>query len=72
MIRRVFTEHQRIIFNGNGYDEAWLEEAGKRGLSNPSTIALPRPRPSSLNSEKPIVVSAVELLCDYLAELDQK
>ena len=34
LIRRVFTEHQRIIFNGNGYDEAWLEEAGKRGLSN--------------------------------------
>ena len=32
LIRRVFTEHQRIIFNGNGYDEAWLKEAGKRGL----------------------------------------
>ena len=43
LIRRVFTEHQRIIFNGNGYDEAWLEEAGKRGRSNlPSTAdALP-------------------------------
>ena len=34
LIRRVFTEHQRIIFNGNGYDAAWLEEAEKRGLSN--------------------------------------
>ncbi len=34
LIRRVFTEHQRIIFNGNGYDGAWLEEAERRGLSN--------------------------------------
>ena len=39
LIRRVFTEHQRIIFNGNGYDEAWLEEAGKRGLSNLTSTA---------------------------------
>ena len=43
LIRRVFTEHQRIIFNGNGYDDAWLKEAEKRGLYNlPSTAeALP-------------------------------
>ena len=39
LIRRVFTEHQRIIFNGNGYNEAWLEEAGKRGLSNLTSTA---------------------------------
>ena len=39
LIRRVFTEHQRIIFNGNGYDEAWLEEAKKRGLSNLTSTA---------------------------------
>lgn len=34
LIRRVFTEHQRILFDGNGYDEAWLKEAEKRGLAN--------------------------------------
>ena len=34
LIKRVFTEHQRIIFNGNGYDDAWLKEAEKRGLCN--------------------------------------
>ena len=34
LIRRELTEHQRIIFNGNGYDEAWIAEAEKRGLSN--------------------------------------
>ena len=39
LIRRVFTEHQRIIFNGNGYDEAWIREAESRGLSNLATTA---------------------------------
>ena len=34
LIRRVFTEHQRIIFNGNGYDGNWIAEAERRGLSN--------------------------------------
>ena len=32
LIRRVFTQHQRIIFNGNGYEDAWLQEAARRGL----------------------------------------
>ena len=43
LIRRVLTEHQRIIFNGNGYTEDWVAEAEKRGLCNfPSTAdALP-------------------------------
>lgn len=29
--------HKRILFNGNGYDPAWLEEASRRGLSNLAT-----------------------------------
>ena len=29
-----FREHRRIIFNGNGYGEEWIEEAKQRGLSN--------------------------------------
>ena len=29
-----FTQHQRIIFNGNGYSEEWKQEAARRGLSN--------------------------------------
>ena len=43
LIRRVIREHKRIIFNGNGYDESWLEEAEKRGLLNLRTTpeALP-------------------------------
>ncbi len=38
LIREVIAKHKRIIFNGNGYDSAWLEEAARRGLKNmPST-----------------------------------
>ena len=38
LVCRTFTEHQRIIFNGNGYSDDWKEEAARRGLSNyPST-----------------------------------
>ena len=34
LVKRELTDHQRIIFNGNGYEDAWVEEARKRGLSN--------------------------------------
>ena len=34
LIRATIKGHKRIIFNGNGYDDAWLEEADRRGLSN--------------------------------------
>ena len=34
-----YREHKRIIFNGNGYDEAWLAEAQRRGLPNFRTAA---------------------------------
>ena len=39
LIKKVFTDHQRIIFNGNGYDDAWIAEAEKRGLSNLKSAA---------------------------------
>ncbi len=39
LIRDTIKAHKRIIFNGNGYDDAWLEEAEKRGLSNLKTTA---------------------------------
>ena len=34
LIKKTITEHKRIIFNGNGYDDAWIAEAEKRGLLN--------------------------------------
>ena len=34
LIKKTVTDHKRIIFNGNGYDDAWIAEAEKRGLLN--------------------------------------
>ena len=34
LLHDTFKAHQRIIFNGNGYDDSWAEEAKRRGLSN--------------------------------------
>ena len=34
LIKRSIREHCRIIFNGNGYEEAWVREAARRGLCN--------------------------------------
>ena len=39
LIKKTFIEHQRIIFNGNGYDDAWIKEAEKRGLCNLTSTA---------------------------------
>ena len=34
LIKEYMSEHQRIIFNGNGYADEWVEEAARRGLPN--------------------------------------
>lgn len=39
LIKDTITEHKRIIFNANGYDDSWIEEAGRRGLQNLKTTA---------------------------------
>ena len=43
LIKKTIKKHKRIIFNGNGYDDKWIEEAEKRGLVNLPTTpdALP-------------------------------
>lgn len=53
MIKKLFTEHHRIVFNGNGYTDDWIEEAARRGLPNlPSMVdaipALVTPKAVSL------------------------
>ena len=40
MIKKTIKDHKRIIFNGNGYDDAWIREATEvRGLMNYRTTA---------------------------------
>jgi glutamine synthetase len=57
LIKRYAAEHQRIVFNGNGYSESWVTEAKRRGLPNlPSMVdAIP-----ALTSER-----AVRLFGDF-------
>ncbi len=38
MIKRLMRDHERIVFNGNGYSEEWVEEAARRGLPNNKTM----------------------------------
>lgn len=65
LIKKTLTDHQRVIFNGNGYSEEWVAEAERRGLPNVKTMVDAVP---SLISEKSIkmfekfkVFSEVEL-----------
>ncbi|HEX3075571.1 MAG TPA: glutamine synthetase III [Lachnospiraceae bacterium] len=38
LIKRTLSEHQRVIFNGNGYSDEWVAEAARRGLPNVKTM----------------------------------
>ena len=51
LVCEAFTNHQRILFDGNGYADAWKEEAARRGLSNYPSAAVALP---SLIQEKNI------------------
>lgn len=51
LIKRTVTEHQRIVFNGNGYSNEWVEEAERRGLPNLKSMVEAIP---SLVSDKAI------------------
>ncbi len=34
LVKKIYHAHKRIVFNGNGYTDEWVKEAGKRGLLN--------------------------------------
>ncbi len=53
LIKKYANEHQRIVFNGNGYSAEWVEEAARRGLSNITSMVDAIP---SLATEKSIAL----------------
>ena len=53
LIKEYMTEHQRIIFNGNGYSDEWVVEAEKRGLPNIKSMI---EAASTLTSEKAVAL----------------
>ncbi len=44
VIKDTLTQHARILFNGNGYTEEWVEEAARRGLDNLKSVPEAMPR----------------------------
>ena len=74
LIKRVIKEHKRIIFNGNGYDDAWIAEAEKRGLLNLKTTPDCLPYYISEKNEKLFsehkVLSPSELNARYEIKLE--
>lgn len=51
LIKQYAIEHHRIVFNGNGYAQAWVEEAARRGLPNISSMVEAIP---ALTTEKSV------------------
>ena len=52
LIKRTVTEHQRVIFNGDGYSDEWVAEAEKRGLPNVKSMVEAIPYLASEKSVK--------------------
>ena len=75
LIKRVITEHQRILFDGNGYGEEWIKEATEvRGLSNLKTTAdamphlLDQKNKDMLMAHKVFTEAELESRCEIMLE----
>ncbi len=71
LMQRVVKEHKRVIFNGNGYSDEWLEEAERRGLPNcksvvDSVYAMTEPRTIKMFKEHGVLT---EVECASRAEI---
>lgn len=74
-VRHTFRDHERVIFNGNGYSDEWEKEAAKRGLPNLKTTPDALPciiAPKNLKFfEKYHVLSEAETRARYVAKAEQ-
>ena len=75
MIKKTIKDHKRIIFNGNGYDEAWIKEATeKRGLLNYRTTAdcmphlMDQKNVDMLTAHKVFTVEELKSRCEIMLE----
>ena len=75
LVRETLKKHGRIIFNGDGYTDAWVTEAESRGLSNYSTTAdcvphlLDEKNVKMLTRQKVFSVSELESRCEVMLEI---
>ena len=73
-VKQTLNDHRRVIFNGNGYSEAWEAEAERRGLPNrkctpDAMIALKAPKNVALMEEFG-VLTKTELFSRYEVEME--
>ena len=74
MIKKTIKDHKRILFNGNGYDETWIEEAEKRGLMNYRTTPdcmphlLDRKNVEMLTSHKVFTETELKSRCEIMLD----
>ena len=75
LIKRVITEHQRILFDGNGYGDEWVKEATEvRGLSNLKTTAdamphlLDEKNKEMLKAHKVFTEAELQSRCEIMLE----
>lgn len=75
LIKKTIKEHKRIIFNGNGYDDAWIKEATEvRGLKNyPTTVdcmphILDKKNVDMLTSHKVFTIEELRSRCDIMLD----
>ena len=75
MIKKTIKDHKHILFNGNGYDEAWIKEATeKRGLCNYPTTPdcmphlLDKKNVDMLTAHKVFSVAELESRCEIMLE----
>jgi glutamine synthetase len=75
VLQDIYTEHGKVVFNGNGYSEEWHQEAEKRGLLNLKTSVDALPQYDTKEAiavfEKYKVLSARELHARYEIFLEQ-
>ena len=74
LIKRAIRKHKKVIFNGNGYSEAWEAEAARRGLPNrkctpDAMVALKEEKNISLMEEFG-VLTKTEMLSRYEVEME--
>ncbi|MCR5692324.1 MAG: glutamine synthetase III [Eubacterium sp.] len=74
LVKRELTAHKRIIFNGNGYAQEWVDEAAKRGLANLKSTVDALPEFASDKSvalfEKHKVFTKEEIMSRYDIQLE--
>ena len=74
MIKKTIKDHKRILFNGNGYDAGWIEEAEKRGLCNYRTTPdcmphlLDKKNVEMLTSHKVFTEKELESRCEIMLD----